>query len=182
MKGRRGGPAGRLGGGLLLAALMLATAAGAGQPDTAARSGHGHLARAKVFLAAGDYRHAIEACQRQVEEVPSVESYVYLTYAYQALEGYLEHLAKHDRWVQVGHLYLSLASRGTEDLVDPPDVLARIAKEVIQDGVRQHSDITAAMAARLDEQAVARLWKQQTAHRRARPEDWWFGVPAEWGW
>jgi hypothetical protein len=181
MRRINGDASGRRAFSLLLAVVLLATAAEAGQPG-AARPAHGHLGRAKVFLAAGDYRHAIEACQRQVEEFPAVESYVYLTYAYQALEGYLEHLAKHDRWVQVGQLYLSLASRGTEDLVDPPDVLARIAKEVIQDGVRQHADVSAAMAARLDEQAVARLWKQQTAHRRGRPEDWWFGVPAEWDW
>jgi len=141
-----------------------------------------HLKRAKVFLAAGDYRRAVEACQREVEESPSAESYVYLTYVYHAIDGYLDHLAKIDRWVAVEQLYLNLASSGVQDLVDPPDVLARIAKEIIQGSVRQQSDVSAAMAARLDEAVVARLWKQQTAWRTSRPDSWWFGVPEGWAW
>jgi len=141
-----------------------------------------HLKRAKVFLAAGDYRRAVEACQREVEESPSAESYVYLTYVYQALDGYLDHLAKIDRWVAVEQLYLNMASSGVEDLVDPPDVLARIAKEIIQGSVRQQSDVSNAMAARLDEAVVARLWKQQTAWRTSRPDSWWSSVPEGWAW
>lgn len=141
-----------------------------------------HLKRARVFLAAGDYRHAVEACQRQVEEVPSAENYVYLTYVYHAIDGYLESLSKTDRWVAVGQLYLNLATRDVEDLIDPPDVLTRIAKEVIQNSVRQQSDVTAAMATRLDRAATERLWKQQTAWRQARPDDWWAGVPEGWSW
>ena len=52
------------------------------------------LERAKVYLAAGDYRRAVEACQLNIDQSPSVESYVYLIYVYHALDGYLELLAK----------------------------------------------------------------------------------------
>jgi len=155
------------------------------QPATAEASAErprDHLRRARVYLAAGDYRRAVEACQREVDEAPSAESYVYLTYVFQAIDGYLDHLAKIDRWVLVEQLFVNLATREAQDLVDPPDVLARIAKEIIQGSVRQQSDVSAAMAARLDEVAVARLWKQQTAWRTARPENWWAGVPEGWAW
>jgi len=46
-------------------------------------------------------------------------------------------------------------------LLDSPDILARIAKELIQASARKQSDVSAAMAARLDERTVARLWKEQ---------------------
>lgn len=141
-----------------------------------------NLHRAKVFLAAGDYRHAVEACQREVEEAPSAHSYVSLTYVYQAIDGYLEAMVKADRWVAVEQLYLNLATHDTEDLTDPPDVLARIAKELIQESVRRQSDVTAAMATRLDKAATERLWTQQTAWRAAHPDDWWSGVPEAWNW
>lgn len=148
----------------------------------AGERGRDHLRRAKVYLAAADYRRAIEACQREIEEAPSAASYVYLTYVYQALDGYVEHLAKSDQWVPIELLYRSLVLTSTQDLVDPPDVLARIAKEMIQDGARRQSDVAAAMAARLDKELVARLWRAQTAWRAAKPEGWWTGVPDEWGW
>jgi hypothetical protein len=160
---------------------ILSTGA-ARQDALAASESSSHLRRARVYLAAGDYRRAVEACQRQIDESPSAESYLYLTYVYQAIDGYLEHLSKNDRWVGVEQLYLNLAMRGTDDLTDPPDVLARIAKEIIQGSVRQQSDVTAAMAARLDQEAVARLWKLQTAWRAAKPESWWSGVPEGWNW
>lgn len=150
--------------------------------DTSTERSHHHLKKARIFLAAGDYRRALEACRREVEEAPSAESYVYVTYVYHAIDGYLEHLAKNDRWVAVEQLYLNLASHGVEDLVDPPDVLARIAKEIIQGSVRQQSDVSAAMATRLDKTLTEQLWKQQTAWRAARPEGWWFGVPDGWAW
>lgn len=105
-----------------------------------------HLERAKVYWAAGDYRSAVKACLREVEETPTVERYVFLTYVYHAIDGCLEHLSKHDQWVQVEHLYLNLGARRIEDIVDPPDVPARMAKEVMQLGVRKQSDISAAMA------------------------------------
>ena len=101
-----------------------------------------NLKRAKVFLAAGDYRRAVDACLLQVWERPSVESYVYLTYVYHAVDGYLEHLAKADRWIAVQHLYLNLAARGAEDLIDPPSVLTRMAKEIVQGAVREQADVT----------------------------------------
>jgi hypothetical protein len=141
-----------------------------------------HLKRARAYLVAGDYRRAVEACQRQIDEQPSAESYVYLTYVYHAIDGYLDHLSKTDRWVGVEQLYLNLAMRKVEDLTDPPDVLARIAKEIIQGSVRQQSDVSAAMATRLDKTIVERLWKQQTAWRAAKPESWWSGVPEGWNW
>jgi len=141
-----------------------------------------HLARAKVFLAAGDYRRALEACVREVEESPGVPSYVYLTYVYQAIDGYLEYLAKEDKWVAVEFLYLNLAGGDVQNLTDPPDVLARIAKEIIQGGARKQADVYAAMAARLDVETTNRLWTEQTAWRAARPNAWWAGVPDSWGW
>jgi tetratricopeptide (TPR) repeat protein len=140
------------------------------------------LQRAKVHLAAGDYRRAIEACQKEVNEAPSAESYVYLTYAYLALDGYVETMAQQERWVAIEQAYLNLATRGTEDLVDPPDVLARIAKEIIQGAAQKQADVTAAMAKRLDLATAERLWREQTEWRKARPDTWWSGVPDVWGW
>ena len=142
----------------------------------------GPLARAAVFLRAGDYRQALEACQEEVKQAPSARSYIYLTYAYHALDGYLQHLANTDQWVRVEQLYVNLSTGRVEDLLDPPDVLARIAKEVIQQAVQRQADVTAAMAARLDESLVKRLWQEQTAWRQARPDDWWSGAPPEWQW
>ncbi len=142
----------------------------------------GYLRRAKVFLAAGDYRRALDACLFHLWEQPSVESYVYLTYVYHAIDGYMEHLAAQDRWVAVEHLFFNLAARGAEDLVDPPDVLARMAKEIMHGALQKQADVTAAMAARLDRESVNRLWKEQSAWRAARPDDWWAGAPDAWGW
>jgi hypothetical protein len=140
------------------------------------------LHRAKVFLAAGDYRHALEACLQELADSPSVESYVHVTYVYHAIDGYIDHLANTDRWVGIEQLYVNLTFQGPQDLVDPPEVLARIAKEIIQGSVRRQSDVTAAMAARLDEAVVAKLWKQQKAWRAGKPDRWWAGVPPEWNW
>ena len=167
------------------AMVVIGLAAGLNVLPAWARNGEGardHLSRAKVFLAAGDYRGALDACLREVREAPSAESYVYVTYVYQAIDGYLDHLAAIDRWVGVEQLYSNLTFQGPQDLVDPPDILARIAKEVIQESARRQSDVTAAMAARLDQTVVERLWKQQAAWRKANPKTWWSGVPAEWNW
>jgi len=147
-----------------------------------AEQGRSNLNRAKVFLAAGDYRHAIEMCQKEVEEAPSVESYVYLTYAYHALNGYLDHLAKTDQWVKVEQLYVNLAFRDLDALTNPPDILARMAKEIIHESAGRQADVSAAMAARLNEAATNRLWRQQTAWRAAKPDSWWAGPPLEWNW
>ena len=68
-------------------------------PDVAAaltEDQRSHLSRAKVFLQAGDFRRAVDACQEEVRERPSAASYLYLTYVYQALDRYLEHLAQTD--------------------------------------------------------------------------------------
>ena len=165
---------------LLAGALWLGFAAG--PPPSYTGDQLSPLQRAKIFLQAADYRRAIEACQEEVRVHPSAAAYVYLTYVYLALDQYLDHLAKTDQWVTVELVYLNLASGRPEDLTDPPDVLARIAKEVVQQALQRQSDIAAAMAKRLDETGTRELWKQQTAWRQAKPTDWWFGVPAEWGW
>ena len=142
---------------------------------------HAALAKATVFLAAGDYRRALDVCQRQIDEAPSAASYIHLTYVYQAIDAYLEHLSQEERWMAVEHLYLNLAYRDAEDLVDPPGGLARMAKEMIQTSVRQQSDVSAAMANRLDRAESDRLWQEQAQWRGANPKTWWQGVPAAWG-
>jgi len=164
------------------AAIGLALVAALAAPAADAEQVRNNLSRAAVFLAAADYRHAVEMCQKEVEEAPSAESYVYLTYAYHALNGYLDHLAKTEQWVKVEQLYVNLAFHDLDALTDPPGILARMAKEIIYESAGRQADVTAAMAARLDEAAVDRLWKQQTAWRKARPDSWWAGAPPEWGW
>lgn len=141
-----------------------------------------NLQRAKIFLTAADYRRAIEACQQEVTEHPSAASYVYLTYVYQALDAYLASLAQADRWVAVEQLVRSLAPARPDDLIDSPDVLARIAKELIHDSATRQADVTAAMATRLDESRVTMLWTQQKRWRDQMPDGWWFSVPSEWEW
>lgn len=141
-----------------------------------------NLQRAEVYLAAGDYRRAVQSCQREIDEAPSVESYVYLTYVYHAIDGYMESLAKKDEWGKIGQLSLSFTSRGTYDLVDPPDILARMAKELLHEGLRQQFDLTASMANRLDKARVDLLWQQQAAWQKANPDTWWAGIPKEWAW
>ena len=138
------------------------------------------LTKANLFLAAGDYRRALEACQRAIDDTPSAAHYIHLTYVYQAIDAYLEHLSQEERWMAVEHLYLNLAYRDTEDLVDPPGGLARMAKEMIQASVRQQSDVSAAMANRLDKTESDRLWVEQTQWRAANPKTWWQGMPAAW--
>ncbi len=172
-----------LGIGIAAFVLLLAGAPGGDFVLASAENGvRPNLARAKVFLAAGDYRHALEACEQEIAQAPSAAGYVYLTYLYQAIGGYLDHLAKTDGWKEVEQLYLNLASRDTEDLIDPPGGLARMAMEVIKSSVRQKSDANAAMATRLDPDMTQRLWQQQAAWREAQPESWWKGVPASWNW
>lgn len=80
----------------------------------------------------------------------------------------------------VEQLYLNLAYRHTEDLVDPPGGLARMAKEMIQTSVRQQSDVSAAMAVRLNKAASDRLWHEQTQWRNAHPTTWWHAFPDVW--
>jgi hypothetical protein len=167
---------------LLIGLVWWSLAWSAGTPVVKAEEPLPHLQRAKIFLQAADYRRAIEACQEEIRARPSAAAYVYLTYVYLALDQYLNHLAQTDQWVTVELLYLNLASGRVEDLTDPPDVLARIAKEVIQQALQRQADIAAAMAKKLDDSIVPELWKQQTAWREARPLDWWFGVPPEWHW
>ncbi|MDR4496136.1 MAG: hypothetical protein R3B74_17305 [Nitrospirales bacterium] len=141
-----------------------------------------HLMKAKAYLKAGDYRRAIEACQRQIDGYPSVESYVYLAYVYQALDGYLMSLVKQEDYVKVEQLSLNLTAREIIDLIDPPNVMPRMAQELIHEGVRQQFDITAGMANRLNHARTDELWTQQAAWRERNPDGWWAGIPPEWKW
>lgn len=140
------------------------------------------LARAKIYLQAGDYRRAVEACMDYIDTDPSVEAYVYLAYVYEALDGYLAYLVKKEDYVRVEQLSLNLTARAVIDLIDPPNVLPRMAQELIHEGVRQQFDITAGMANRLDRNRTDQLWLQQTAWRQERPDSWWHGIPSQWQW
>ena len=140
------------------------------------------LARAKIFLQVGDYRRAVEACQQNIDHSPSVEAYVYLAYVYQAIDGYLAFLAKKEDYVKVEQLSLNLTAREVIDIIDPPNVLPRMAQELIHEGLRQQFDITASMANRLNRARTDELWLQQSAWRESQPNSWWAGVPKIWQW
>ncbi len=140
------------------------------------------LARARVYLQVGDYRRAVEACQRNIDRNPSVEAYVYLAYVYQATDGYLSYLAKQEDYVKVEQLSLNLTAREVIDIIDPPNVMARMAQELIHEGLRQQFDITSSMANRLNRARTDELWLQQSAWRKSQPDSWWSGVPKEWPW
>ena len=161
--------------------LLLVQGPAYGEPGRVApETTHSSLAKANLFLAAGDYRRALEACQREIDDAPSAASYIHLTYVYQAIDAYLEHLLQKERWMAIEHMYLNLAYRDTEDLIDPPGGLARMAKEMIQASVRQQSDVSAAMANRLDKAESDRLWVEKAQWRATNPEIWWQGVPETW--
>ena len=106
--------------------------------------------------------------------------YLHLAYVYQAIDAYLEQLSQDESWMAVEQLYLNLAYRHTEDLVDPPGGLARMAKEMIQTSVRQQSDLSAAMAVRLNKAESDRLWQEQTQWRVASRSTWWRALPDSW--
>lgn len=136
--------------------------------------------RTSLYLLAGDYRRALEACEQGIHNRPSAETYLHLTYVYQAIDAYLEQLSRDESWMAVEQLYLNLAYRHTEDLVDPPGGLARMAKEMIQTSVRQQADVSAAMAVRLNKAVSDRLWQEQTQWRNAHPATWWQAFPDAW--
>ncbi|MFO0731516.1 MAG: hypothetical protein U0231_07025 [Nitrospiraceae bacterium] len=165
-------------GAMLIASLSTGSvlAAGPAEPGDQAID----LTKVGVFLAAADYRRAVEACQREIESHPSVEAYLHLTYVYHSIDAYLQVLAKAERWNDVEQLYLNLAHHEVQDLVDPPGGLARMAKEMIQTSVRQQGDLSAAMATRLNRTVTEQRWAQQTAWRQARPDDWWSAIPEAW--
>lgn len=140
------------------------------------------LARARVHLAAADYRRALEACQEEVRRRPSAAGYVYLTHVYRSIAAYMAYEAGEDRWRSIEQLVRNLSGDRPEVLIDPPDVLPRMAKELIGESVEREADVTAAMAARLDLQTTNRLWAQQQAYQRQNPHDWWHGVPSQWPW
>jgi hypothetical protein len=53
---------------------------------------------------------------------------------------------------------------------------------MIQSAANQQADVTAELATRLDATIVARLWPQQTAWRKSKPDGWWLTIPPEWDW
>lgn len=150
------------------------------QASTVSASAAAHIGKLDLYLTAGDYRRALELSQHKIDDAPSAASYIYLTYVYHAIDAYLEHLSQEEQWTAVEHLYLNLAYRDIEDLIDPPGGLARMAKEMIQTSVRQQSDVSAAMAVRLDRIESDRLWTEQAGWRTAHPKTWWRGVPEGW--
>jgi hypothetical protein len=164
----------------LLVALPLANSWA--QSDQIPVSTNERLAHAKVFLIAGDYRRAVEACQRNIDRYPSVEAYVYMAYVYQAIDGYLGSLVKQEDYVKVEQLALNLTTRDILDLIDPPNIMPRMAQELIHEGIRQQFDVTAAMANRLSRTRTDELWAQQTLWRESKPDSWWAGAPDEWQW
>jgi len=161
---------------------ILQPSAGWAQSDLTPVKMNEYLARAKVYLMAGDYRRAVEACQRNIDLNPSVEAYVYLAYVYQAIDGYLGALVKQEDYVRVEQLSLNLTAREIIDLIDPPNVMPRMAQELIHEGIRQQFDVTAAMANRLNRGRTDELWAQQTLWRESMPDSWWAGVPDAWKW
>ena len=69
------------------------------------------------------------------------------------------------------------------DLVDPPDMLARMAKEILHEGIRQQYDVVAGMANRLDKTRADRTMVGSPGlGKAARPDKWWAGVPESWQW
>lgn len=161
--------------------LMLGGGPAFGEPAAAvAGSPRSSLTKANIYLVAGDYRRALEACQREIDDAPSVEAYIYVTYVFHAIDAYLDHLSKEERWNTVEQLHLNLAYKDPQDLIDPPGGLARMAKEMIQTSVRQQADVSAAMATRLNKRESDRLWQQQTQWRAANPQTWWTGMPDAW--
>lgn len=152
-----------------------------GEPAAAvAGSPRASLMKANIYLVAGDYRRALEACQREIDNAPSVEAYIHVTYVFHVIDAYLDHLSKEERWNTVEQLHLNLAYKDPQDLIDPPGGLARMAKEMIQTSVHQQADVSAAMATRLNKSEADRLWQQQTQWRAAHPQTWWTGMPDAW--
>ncbi len=165
----------------LVLVVMLGGASGFGEPAAAgAGSPRASLIKANIYLVAGDYRRALEACQKEIDTVPSVEAYIYVTYIFQAIDAYVEHLAQEEQWHTIEQVHLNLAYKDAQDLIDPLGGLARMAKEMIQTSVQQQSDVSAAMAARLNKREADRLWQQQTQWRTENPKTWWTGIPDAW--
>jgi hypothetical protein len=143
-------------GALGLIGVLAVSSTGEAYGQATTLSGPSHVEKTNIYLMAGDYRRALEVCERAIQEMPSVEAYLHLTYVYQAIDAYLEQLSQDESCMAVEQLYLNLAYRHTEDLVDPPGGLARMAKEMIQPSVRQQSDVSAAMAVRLNKESTCR--------------------------
>ena len=66
-------------------------------------------------------------------------------------------LARADQWVAREHLSHNLPAGRTQGLIEPSDVPASIAKELIQPALHKLSDVTAALATRPDSAVGARV-------------------------
>jgi hypothetical protein len=55
-----------------------------------------------------------------------------------------------------------------------------MAKEITEASVHQQSDVSAAMAIRLNKSEADQLWQQQTSWRTANPQTWGTGIPDAW--
>ena len=91
-------------------------------------------------------------------------------------------LAQQVNWGDVGRVAMSMVNRGTLDLVDPQDMLSRMAKEILKEGIRQQFDIVAGTANRLNKPRADEMWLERKAWQEAHPHDWWTGVPESWNW
>ena len=60
--------------------------------------------RTGLVLMAGDYRRALEACEQAIQERPSAEAYLQLTYVDQAIDAYLDQLSKDDIVAKIARL------------------------------------------------------------------------------
>lgn len=114
----------------------------------------------KVFLVVRDFRPGIEAGWADVIERPSASRDVALTYVDHALDAYLDSLAKADRWVAVELLAQSLSAGGPEGRRSCWTFRIFSRGLLIQSSARKQVDVSAALATRLDEQAVAVSWGQ----------------------
>ena len=80
--------------------VMLGGGPAFGEPAAAvAGSPRASLMKANIYLVAGDYRRALEACQKEIDNAPSVEAYIHVTYVFHAIDAYLDHLSKEERWM-----------------------------------------------------------------------------------
>ncbi len=51
---------------------------------------------------------------------------------------------------------------------------------MIQTSVRQQSDLSAAMAVRLNKATADRLWQEQAQWRHTHLTEWWRAFPESW--
>ena len=85
-----------------------------------------------------------------------------------------------EQWEAVAQLYLNLAYREAQDLIDPPGGWRAWRKKPFSPVSGNRAIERAAMATRLNPDETGRLWAQQARWRAAHPDDWWLGIPVVW--